>query len=88
MRFILLLAVLISTVLPSYAIADPALISKANINKSDANIIGHVIDNNSNEHVSYINIVIKRPTIGKLNDATGHYFLKNLQERNSSLEIS
>ena len=88
MRFILLLAVLISTVLPSYAIADPALISKANINKSDANIIGHVIDKNSKEHVSYINIVIKGTTIGTLTDATGHYFLKNLPEGNFSLEIS
>lgn len=43
---------------------------------SDANIIGHVLDKKTGEHLSYITIALKGTTIGTVTDATGHYFLK------------
>ncbi len=58
------------------------------ISKSDANIIGHVIDKNTKEHVSYVTVALKGTTLGTVTDATGHYFLKNLPEGSYTLEIS
>ena len=56
-------------------------------NKSDANIFGHVVDKKTNEHIAYINIVIKATTIGTTTDASGHYLLKNLPEGEFTLEV-
>ena len=53
---------------------DPAL------NPSDANIVGHVVDRKTGEHLSFITIFLKGTTIGTATDATGHYYLKNLPE--------
>ncbi len=47
---------------------------------SDANLIGHVLDKNTKEHLAYINVSIKGTTVGTVTDQTGHYFLKNLPE--------
>lgn len=58
------------------------------LNSSDANIIGHVIDAQTGEHLSYINIILKGTTIGAMTDASGHYFLKNLPEGVFTLEVS
>lgn len=58
------------------------------LKKSDANIIGHVLDKNSGEHLPYITIALKGTTIGTVTDATGHYFLKNLPEGNFRMEVS
>ena len=52
------------------------------LKKSDANIIGHVLDKKTSEHLPYITIALKGTTIGTVTDATGHYFLKNLPEGN------
>ena len=51
------------------------------LRKSDANIIGHILDKKTNEHLPYITVALKGTT-------TGHYFLKNLPEGNFVLEIS
>ncbi len=58
------------------------------LNKSDANIIGHVLNKATREHLSYITVSLKGTTIGTMTDATGHYFLKNLPEGNFTLQIS
>lgn len=58
------------------------------LKKSDANIIGHVLNKNSKEHLSYIAIALKGTTIGTVTDATGHYFLKNLPEGRFILEVT
>lgn len=58
------------------------------LSKSDANIIGHVLDKNTKEHLSYITVSLKGTTIGTVTDATGHYFLKNLPEGTFTLEVS
>lgn len=58
------------------------------LRKSDANIVGHILDKNTKEHLSYITIALKGTTIGTVTDVTGHYFLKNLPEGNFVLEVS
>jgi len=50
------------------------------LNPSDANIVGHVLDKKTKEHLSYINIYIEGTTIGTMTDGTGHYYLKNLPD--------
>jgi outer membrane receptor for ferrienterochelin and colicins len=57
-----------------------------NLNKTDANIIGHVVDKNTGEHIAYAVVSLKGTTIGTTTDATGHYFLKNLPEGKFILE--
>ena len=61
---------------------DPAL------NPSDANIVGHVVDRKTGEHLSFITIFLKGTTIGTATDVTGHYYLKNLPEGSFVLEVS
>lgn len=46
---------------------------------SDANVIGHVVDAVSHEHLPGMTIQIKGTTFGTTTDGTGHYFLKNLK---------
>lgn len=55
---------------------------------TDANIIGHVTDKDSHEHLPFVTILLKGTTIGTTTDHTGHYFLKNLPEGNFTLEVS
>ena len=50
------------------------------LNPSDANIVGHILDKKTGEHLSFINVFLKGTTIGTSTDATGHYHLKNLPE--------
>lgn len=55
---------------------------------SDANIIGHVTDKKTGEHLPAINVMLKGTMIYTATDATGHYFLKNLPEGRYILEVS
>ena len=50
------------------------------LNSSDANIVGHVIEKGTHEHLAGITIFLKGTTIGTTTDDTGHYYLKNLPE--------
>ena len=52
---------------------------------TDMNIIGHVTDANTGEHLAGITIAIKGTTFGTSTDATGHYFLKNLKLKKVTL---
>ena len=45
---------------------------------TDANIVGHVKDKKTGEHLSDVAVMIKGTTVGVITDASGHYFLKNL----------
>ncbi len=58
------------------------------LKKTDANIIGHVLDKKTKEHLSYITLSLRGTTVGTVTDATGHYYLKNLPEGNFILEVS
>lgn len=46
---------------------------------TDANVIGHVIDKKTGDHLPGITIGIKGTTFGTATDATGHYYLKHLK---------
>lgn len=48
--------------------------------KTDANIFGHVVCTNCEEHLSFVTIQVKGTTIGTTTDETGHYTLINLPE--------
>ena len=64
-------------------------IMSKNLNaKSDANMIGHVTDKHTQEHLAFITISLKGTTIGTTTDDTGHYFLKNLPEGTFTVEVS
>lgn len=41
------------------------------LNPSDANIVGHVVDRKTGEHLSFITIFLKGTTIGTSTDGTG-----------------
>lgn len=56
------------------------------LKKTDANVIGHVVEKRTGEHLPYISISLKGTTIGTTTDRTGHYFLKNLPEGKFMLE--
>ena len=58
------------------------------INDSDANLIGHVIDKKTKEHLPFVNVSLKGTTIGTFTDNTGHYFLKNLPAGTFTVEVS
>ena len=58
------------------------------LNKSDANIFGHVIDKKTKEHLPFITVALKGTTIGTATDLSGHYFLKNLPEGEFTLEVT
>ncbi|MBN1337813.1 MAG: TonB-dependent receptor [Bacteroidales bacterium] len=48
--------------------------------KTDANIFGHVICQNCDEHITFATISVKGTTIGTTTDETGHFQLINLPE--------
>lgn len=58
------------------------------LKETDANIVGHVLEKGSKEHLPYMTVSLKGTTIGTTTDATGHYFLKNMPEGNFVLQVS
>ena len=55
---------------------------------SDANIIGHVKERASGNHLPYVTVRILGTTIATVTDHTGHYFFKNLPVGKHTLEVS
>lgn len=55
-------------------------LSFAQREKTDANVFGHVVCTDCDEHLSFATIQIKGTTIGTTTDGTGHYQLINLPE--------
>lgn len=47
---------------------------------TDANILGHVINSKTGEHIAYANVQIEGTTIGAVTDATGHFYIANCPE--------
>lgn len=45
---------------------------------TDANIVGHIIEKSTGEHLPFVNVRLDHTTIGVVSDATGHYMLTNL----------
>ena len=53
--------------------------------KTDANVFGHVVCLDCEEHLSFATIQVKGTTIGTTTDETGHYQLINLSEGTHTL---
>ena len=45
---------------------------------SDANLVGHVLDAATGEHLPFVTIQLANTSIGTVSDASGHFFLTNL----------
>ncbi len=58
--------------------ANPVGVSPEFKYPSDANVIGHVVEARTGDHVPGISIQIKGTTFGATTDGTGHFFLRNL----------
>ena len=54
--------------------------------RNDANVIGHVVDRKTGEHLPYVTITVKGTTLATLTDATGHYFFKDLPTGHHHIE--
>jgi len=61
--------------------------AKAQKNRTDANIVGHVVDTEG-EHIPFATVVIKNTTIGTATDETGHYNLIHMPLGKFTLEAS
>ena len=72
---------MICAMLSTYA--DPTL-SKP----SDANLVGHVLDQNTWEHLPFDNILLKCTTIGATTVLSAHYFLKGLPLGTYTVDVS
>ena len=46
--------------------------------KTDANLVGHVIDVMTGEHLPFVTIQLKGTSIGAVSGASGHFLLTNL----------
>lgn len=67
---------------------DSDWVQKIDLDYTDANVIGHVLEAKTQEHVPYVKIRIKGTTLVTATDATGHYFLKHLPEGTFEIEVS
>ena len=54
---------------------------------TDAHVFGHIIDDETGEHIPFVTIMVKGSSVGTTTDVTGHYFLKNLKEGKTVLVV-
>lgn len=47
---------------------------------TDANLLGHVINSKTGEHVAYVTVLLEGTTIGTVADETGHFHIANCPE--------
>ena len=55
--------------------------------KTDANILGHVVNAKTGEHVPYISVSLKGTTIGAITDESGHFHIANCPVGESVLQV-
>ena len=55
---------------------------------TDANVVGHVVDKGTDEHIPYVTVRLLGTSYGTMTDATGHYFLKNVPDGKYEIEAS
>ena len=76
---------MMSAVTSAVAAAEPADPDKE---RSDANIIGHILDASTGEHIPFMDVVVEGTMIYTMADATGHYFLKDMPEGSHQIRVS
>ncbi|MDE5707959.1 MAG: TonB-dependent receptor [Alistipes sp.] len=54
---------------------------------TDANLVGHVVDSETHEHLPFVTVAVQGTVYGTTTDASGHYFLKNLPEGECTVEV-
>lgn len=57
------------------SVAYPAVWAQRPAASSDTNIIGHVIDAATGEHIAYASVAVRDTRLGASTDASGHYFI-------------
>ena len=62
--------------------------AQAESDLTDANVVGHVIDRGTSEHIAYVTIRLVGTHYGTMTDATGHYFLKNVPDGKYEIEAT
>ncbi len=88
-KFIIIFMICLWHIGLSYAETSAEVSAEASAKKTlDINLVGHVLDKETKEHLPYITISLKGTTVGTMTDASGHYFLKNLPEGDFVLEAS
>jgi len=55
-------------------------ITFADDEKTDATIVGHVINKHTGEHVPFVTVIVKGTTIGTATNESGHFQLNNIPE--------
>lgn len=55
--------------------------------KTDANLVGHVVEAQTGEHLPGVSIYLKGTTIGTVTDRTGHYKLMDLPLGNKTIVV-
>ena len=63
-------------------------IAYAQADLTDANITGHVLSTEDDDHLPFVTILLLNTSIGTTTDATGHFFLKNIPQGNYTIEAS
>ncbi len=82
-KFQLSLLMFIAAVFTAYAGNIDEVVER----KTDANIIGHVVEKKSGDHLPGVAIMIEGTSMGTVTDATGHYHFTNLPEGNLTLKV-
>lgn len=55
---------------------------------TDANIVGHVVEKGTDEHLPGVTVRIKGTSIGATTDASGHYAIRNIRPGNYDIEAT
>ena len=86
--YILLIGAMVLAMPLSAAPVDVQDYEEMNLKDSDANLIGHVVDAKTGEHLPFISLIVKGTTITTTTDVTGHYFFANLPEGTFDVVVS
>ncbi|MCM1151334.1 MAG: TonB-dependent receptor [Alistipes sp.] len=78
-----LLTLLFAAVLSTGRAAE----TEAPAKHTDANLVGHVVDRETREHIPFATVAVQGTVYGTTTDASGHYFLKNLPEGACTVEV-
>ncbi len=81
---VVLLALSWGTIVPSYAVSTPNEEKQI----TDANIVGHVVDKVTGEHLVGVVIRIRETAYGTTTDRSGHFYLRNLKPGKYTMEVS
>ncbi len=78
----------LKTIISVAAFVMSSLISIHSQQLSDANIIGHVIEKGTGEHLPGFTILLSGTSLGAKTDASGHYSLTNIKPGKYTIEAS